>query len=305
MQSATSIPTTSQDWTVLRPLLLFVVIAYLIAWLPIPLLSWAAADAGLDSWIELSRLTESNSLANVDLAIPGWMLFAITRIQDFAFSLSGLLVLFSVQGWQGMRTLSARLLQWRMPVSCWLVVTLPLALYMLATVTSNSVNSFQFSFANLWRALFSLEAGLLVTLLLRGPMGEELGLRGFALPYLQTFTTPFKASLSIGIVWACWHIPVLLGRDLLSLLVFLLVALFLSFVFTWLFNNSGGSMVGVLLFHTFQNNEESFELFFTGLPDTDWETVSTLGLLLAGIGFALIVWRGGNESAVRLTKHVA
>lgn len=64
-------------------------------------------------------------------------------------------------------------------------------------------------------------------------MGEELGLRGFALPHLQKRRSPFRASLIIGIFWALWHLPVLVGRDALSIIAFILPAIVLSFYATW------------------------------------------------------------------------
>lgn len=282
-------------WTEVYPLLQFFGLAYLIGWAPIPLLNWLAVDTGLESWAELNRLAESNALDGYNLPVSSWAVYAITRLQDFAFSLSGLVIITRLHGRSGLRVLGARLLKWRMPAICWLVVAIPLGLYLIATLMSGAFNSFQWSAGQLSRSLFSLEAGLLVTLLMRGPMGEELGLRGFALPHLQRMTSPFRASLIIGLLWAFWHLPVLAGQDPVTLIAFLLLALLLSFVFTWLFNNSGGSLVGVLLFHAFQNNEETFEVFFTVLADSNWELFSTLGLLVVSLGFAVSIWRSkGN-----------
>ena len=68
----------------------------------------------------------------------------------------------------------------------------------------------------------------------KGPMGEALGLGGYALPYLQSLTTPF--------------------------------------------------------------NEQTFEIFFKALPETDWETLSTLGLLAGGAGFAVLLRRRSDQS---------
>ena len=148
-----------------------------------------------------------------------------------------------------------------------------------------------FSGRTLTTALFSLQAGFLVSLFLRGAMGEELGLRGFALPRLQARTTPFRASLIIGILWGAWHLPVLIGRDPLSIIAFSLLAIGLSMLFTWLFNGSGGSLIPVLLFHATQNWEEGFETFFPGIMGTEWELVSTLSLLVIGIVAGILVWR--------------
>jgi membrane protease YdiL (CAAX protease family) len=159
------------------------------------------------------------------------------------------------------------------------------------------LGSFTFNGRTLGAILFSAEAGLLVTLFLRGPMGEELGLRGFALPRLQARMSPFRASAIIGILWAAWHLPVLLSRDVVSIVAFLLLAFVLSFIFTWLLNGSGGSLLPVLLFHALQNSEEMFEAVFPALVDTDWELISTLGLLLIGIVIGVWMWREGRKGA--------
>ena len=97
-------------------------------------------------------------------------------------------------------------------------------------------------------------------------------------------------------MWAAWHLPVLIGRDAVSVVAFLVVAFMLSFLFTWLFNGSGGSLLPVLLFHAIQNTEEMFEVIFPALVGTDWELVSTLGLLAAGVVAAFVGWRSRGES---------
>ena len=59
-----------------------------------------------------------------------------------------------------------------------------------------------------------------------------------------------------------------------------------------LFNGNGGSLLPVMIFHAAQNSEEIFETLFPGLVGTDWELISSLGLLLFGLIAGVLLWRG-------------
>ena len=280
-------PLRKLDW----PLILFFVIAYLIGWGIVPILTGIAKQSGIADWITLSQMAEALEFGGADLVIPGWIVYLMTRLQDFAFSIAGLILIIVLQGRDGLRELWHRLIQWRVGWRWWLAALLPFGLYGLATAVSGSLNSFTFTSATIGKILFSAEAGFLVYFFLRGAMGEELGLRGFALPRLQSNMSPFRASVIIGILWAGWHIPVLLNRDVVSIVAFLLLAFMLSFIFTWLFNGSGGSLIPVMIFHAAQNTEEIFEIVFPGLVGKDWELVSSLGVLLIGLIVGIILYR--------------
>ena len=53
-----------------------------------------------------------------------------------------------------------------------------------------------------------LSAGLiLATYIPFGPLGEELGWRGYALPRLDAHLSPLASSVVIGVIWAAWHTP--------------------------------------------------------------------------------------------------
>jgi membrane protease YdiL (CAAX protease family) len=79
--------------------------------------------------------------------------------------------------------------------------------------------------------------------LLAGPLGEEIGWRGLALPRLQQLTGPVQASLILGLLWAFWHAPIWFSGQWsepsvanIAVYVFWIVAV--SFIFTWVFNNT-------------------------------------------------------------------
>jgi uncharacterized protein len=88
-------------------------------------------------------------------------------------------------------------------------------------------------------------------------LGEELGWRGFALPRMQARQSALKASLIIGILWGPWHLPLwLLGRESnpISLYIpFVIVVIATSVICTWLYNNTGGSLLIIVLFHAAMN----------------------------------------------------
>lgn len=93
-----------------------------------------------------------------------------------------------------------------------------------------------------------------VVLVLGGPLGEEIGWRGFALPRLVDRHGPALASLLVAAGWLTWHIPLFWLEGAAqkggSLVLFALAVLALSFLFTGVFLESGGSLLAVLLLHT-------------------------------------------------------
>lgn len=271
-----------------RPTLAFFALAYGLAWGAFGLVALVATQTGGIGAGELFARIEVLDLAGLDLPIPGIALYAVTRIADFSFSIAGVVMIWHTLGRDGLEALWSRLTRFRTGIRWYVWAAIPLGLYALAAAVTavGSDTGLRFAAVSpelLWGILFAIDGGLLVTLFLRGPLGEELGLRGFALPRLQERTNAFRASAVIGLLWGLWHLPVLLGREPLIVVVFLLLAFGLSFVFTWLFNGSGGSLVPVLLFHTFQNSEEVFERILPALVGTNWELVSTLSLLAVGI----------------------
>jgi uncharacterized protein len=88
-------------------------------------------------------------------------------------------------------------------------------------------------------------------------MGEELGWRGFALPYLQREHSALGVSLFIGALWSLWHFPLyLVGTDIRPLSIFpafVLAVIATSVICSWLYNSTGGSLLIIVLFHAASN----------------------------------------------------
>ena len=277
------------------PIVSFFVLAYAIAWGAFAILGVIARQSGVESTQTFMALAESYQFEGVNLSVAPWLVYLLTRLADFAFSIAGVVMIAVTAGQAGLRELWQRLTRWQIGWRWYALGLLPLGLYLVATAVANGFSSAEINLSTIGTALFSLQAGFFVSLFLRGALGEELGLRGFALPYLQARMSPFRASLIIGVLWGAWHLPVLIGRDLLSVVAFSLLSIGLAMLFTWLFNGSGGSLIPVLLFHASQNWEEGFETLFPSLVGTEWELVSTLSLLVIGLVAAVVVWRNGRN----------
>ena len=83
---------------------------------------------------------------------------------------------------------------------------------------------------------------------------EEIGWRAYALPRLAKRFGFAKAGLILGPIWACWHLPLFLipgvGASGGSAPIFVLGVTALSVAFAWLYGNTNGSLVPVILLHS-------------------------------------------------------
>jgi hypothetical protein len=90
---------------------------------------------------------------------------------------------------------------------------------------------------------------------LGGPVQEEFGWRGYLLDPLQDRLGATVAGLTIGLVWAVWHLPLFYIPSQtiyynLPMSGFFVSTAFLSVLHTWLYNNTNRSLLPALLMHT-------------------------------------------------------
>jgi membrane protease YdiL (CAAX protease family) len=88
--------------------------------------------------------------------------------------------------------------------------------------------------------------------------GEELGWRGYALPRLASRFGLAWASLSLGAIWALWHLPFffIAGVDKTgpSFPIYMLGVMAMSVAMAWLYWRTGGSLLMTMLMHAAVNN---------------------------------------------------
>ena len=105
---------------------------------------------------------------------------------------------------------------------------------------------------------------LLSTLYL-GPIAEEAGWRGFALPKLQKRFSALTSSIILGVIWACWHLPLYLIEPRMPFYIYLPLVTVLTILFTWLYNNTRGSLIIAVLAHFSFNFTAAWFVGYLGL----------------------------------------
>jgi membrane protease YdiL (CAAX protease family) len=178
---------------------------------------------------------------------------ALKGLGDFGPTLSVLGVTAFFLGSRGVRSWLAPGLRWRVGV-VWYAVALLLPFMMLMARVGLAALLHGATSAP-WAVLPPTLVGLLSAVV--APLGEEFGWRGFALPRLEMRFGAIRASLFLGSIWGIWHLPFFLLPNAseagLPFILFLGGCIAETFIYTWLFNGSGGSVLICMVFHAATN----------------------------------------------------
>jgi len=230
----------SQESGINKRLWLFFLLAYAFSWL---------------FWIP-------QALAANGVAIPaGVSAFLASPFNPAAFGplVAALLLTLFDEGWKGAINLLKRGLDLRFN-KIWLpvILLLPPLIFTGAIVLSVLTGATALDSSVLSNPIVAIVAPVVILLTAR-PLQEEFGWRGYALPRLQRRFNALVSSLILGVLWWLWHLPLVLIPDKfmvssLSLFGALLVEMVLvTILFTWIYNNTGGSILATMLFHTAMN----------------------------------------------------
>lgn len=128
----------------------------------------------------------------------------------------------------------------------WLVALLPLAI---AGCLALALPGDATLDARTWALLIGMN-------LVMGPLGEELGWRGFLLPRLVPELGTVGAALAVGVVWALWHLPLWFlpsPHSAIPLGVFFAVVVCFSVVMTAAWVAGNGALGPMIAFHLAAN----------------------------------------------------
>ena len=96
--------------------------------------------------------------------------------------------------------------------------------------------------------------------LLGGPLGEEPGWRGYALPRLESAFGPVRGSLLLGLLWTGWHLPLFFYPSWTSepLWIYVVLVMGQSFILTYAANLAGFGVVAPIAMHATFNTVSRF-----------------------------------------------
>jgi uncharacterized protein len=233
-----------------HPLVSFFVMAYVFSWIV-----WAPLVLGKDV----------AGLLPINLSkAPGWVSLAFLSAAILAGpTLSAFIMTAMTEGREGVRRLLGRFVLWRVGIRWYLaaLVGVPL-IKLLSTMV----------FSGEWPNLGSLGGPsylltylgpFVLTLIIGGPLFEEPGWRGFALPRLERLHGPLVGTLILGVLWALWHLPLFMspswaagsggGGSIFDIASYVVSVIGLCVVFTWVFKNTHARILLAILVHASNN----------------------------------------------------
>jgi uncharacterized protein len=140
-------------------------------------------------------------------------------------------------------------------------------------------------------------APALISGLLAGIL-EEFGWSGFAFPRLQKIYGFVPAGLAMGFIVALWHLPLFFTQgqpqEEFEFVPFLLTLIVIRFLFGWVYNGSGGSILLLILLHASGNFWS--ELLPLGPPAVDAAWMGEISVYGVAAAIVFFMYRGPHPA---------
>jgi membrane protease YdiL (CAAX protease family) len=221
-----------------HPLISFFVMAYAFSWI---------------AWSPWYLSKEGTGLLPYPVSAQPWVAVGIF----LGPTLAAFIMTAVTKARAGVRRLLRRIVLWRVGLRWYLFafIGVPLLMALGTIIVPGGLASFKFLGPGY---VLTYLATFIPVLIIGGPLFEEIGWRGFALPRMQRLHGPLVGSTILGILWGLWHLPEFVvpswaatsgGSDLLAIVKFVMFSTASAIVFTWVFNNTKGSVLMAILVH--------------------------------------------------------
>ncbi len=193
-----------------------------------------------------------------------WYAGIAPEVMTMGPSIAAFIIVLIVGGRRGFIDLVRPFGRWRASLGVWGIAVLGTAvLYLLGLGVHLLLGGEPPPFIMLREELNLIPLYLVMVVLMpwNGPVGEEFGWRGFALPQLQNKFGPLAASLVIGAIWGIWHLPTFFAPQgvigaiattvgMGFIIPYTLGTIANSIFMTWLYNKSKASaLIAGIVWH--------------------------------------------------------
>ena len=219
-------------------------------------------------------------LAATSVALPG-------LVASFAPAIIAFLLTAICSGRPGVNALAGKIKVWRVGL-CW---------YGAAIGIPYIVSTLIYSVILLLGASPTLQFGAIlayIPVIYILAAGEEYGWRGYVLPQLLQRMPPLIVAGILGVIHATYHLPLWAAPGFptpaYSLLSFMVSSLAFGVIWTWIYQNTRGSVLLAALFHGSINSAGN--TFFAGIPSAQ---LSWLMPVAFGTAALIVIARNGPK----------
>jgi membrane protease YdiL (CAAX protease family) len=201
-----------------------------------PIVAFIALAYGLSWWPSFARLANPDSAAMIAIG-P---------------SIAAVVIVGWVYGRPARRALlrsavDPRIGRW------WAAMAIPVAVAAATTIIAVLLGAAAPTGSDVGQAVVAAAVSLPIILVINGPLGEELGWRGYLLPRFLRRHSPITATLMLIPLWIAFHLPMIMTSPDRFGPWWALMVVGLAFTMTWLHLRSGGSVLLAVVFHAVVN----------------------------------------------------
>lgn len=191
--------------------------------------------------------------AAMQLGAPGWVVYLLPVICAWSPTFALLILFRKLYPESTLGSFIKQQFDSKLKPSCLLIpIGVQVLIFMVGAAIHASVNGT--AWLSAMSTSFSVLALGFLDQLIRGPLGEELGWRGFMLNHLQTKYSPLASASILGVVWGFWHTPlwfITTGYSGLALVkyiaLFLATIIALSIIITFFYSRSKNLIIPIVI----------------------------------------------------------
>lgn len=257
------------------------------------------------------------------LVVHGILPASLALASALSASIAGIIMTAIEDGRAGLKLMLRRLLIWRVGIGYWLFAFLFLVpALLLGSMVNPLFHGDPLSFDNIGPA-FEIIPMFIIFFIISG-LGQELGWSGFLTPRLQVRFSALTSSVMRAILVGVWHLPLFLySRFQIPALadfpysgwiaqkgflvafgtLILMFALPWSIFYSWIFNNTGGSLLLVAVLHG-SEIWVAYLMLSTGISPRNLDNYWGYGAVMVVMATIIVLATGSKNLSRKHTRIV-